>query len=54
MEFHPIVFALIAYGLAAVIAVCVALVIKAIALIVQGKKGAADEGAQPESKGGSN
>jgi hypothetical protein len=54
MEFHPLVFALIAYGVAAVIAACVAFIVKAIALIVQGKKGAADGGAQPESKGGSN
>lgn len=49
MEFHPVVFALIAYGVAAVIAVCVAFIVKVIAFIVQRKKGAADEGAKPES-----
>lgn len=49
MEFHPVVFALIAYVLAAVIAVCVAFIVKVIAAIVQRKKGAADEGAAPES-----
>jgi len=49
MEFHPLVFALITYGIAAVIAVCVAFIIKIIALIVQRKKVAADEGGEPES-----
>jgi hypothetical protein len=49
MEFHPLVFALIAYGVAAVIAACVAFIVRAIALIVQRKKGTADEGAKPES-----
>ncbi|MCK4863550.1 MAG: hypothetical protein KAS25_04590 [Dehalococcoidales bacterium] len=49
MEFHPWIFALITYGVAAVIAVCVAFIIKVIALIVQRKKVAADEGAKPEN-----
>ena len=49
MEFHPLVFALIAYGVAAVIAACVAFIVKVIALLVQRKKGTADEGAKPES-----
>ncbi|MBN1177015.1 MAG: hypothetical protein JXA51_04975 [Dehalococcoidales bacterium] len=51
MEFHPWIFALITYGLAAVIAVCVAFIVKIIAAIVQRKKTAADEG-PAESKGG--
>lgn len=54
MEFHPWIFALIAYGVAAVIAVCVALIVRVIALIVQRKNGAGEEGAATESKGGSN
>jgi len=49
MEFNPWIFALITYGLAAVIAVCVTFIVKVIALIVQRKKIAADEGAGPES-----
>ncbi len=49
MEFHPVVFALITYGVAAIIAVCVALIVKAIAFFVQRKKSAAEEGAGPES-----
>ena len=49
MEFHPIVFVLIAYGIAAVIAVCVAFVVKIIALIVRRKEVTADEGGKPES-----
>ena len=49
MELHPIVFVLIAYGIAAVIAVCVAFIIKIIAFIVQRKKVAADEGGESES-----
>jgi len=49
MEFHPIIFALITYGVAAVIAVCVAFIIKIIARIVHGKNSTAEEGAKPES-----
>jgi hypothetical protein len=49
MQLHPLVFALIAYAVAAVIAVCVAFIVKAIAFIVQRKKGAGEEGAGPES-----
>lgn len=41
-------FALLAYVIAAVIAVCVAFIVKVIAIIVQRKKGAADEGAKQE------
>jgi len=51
MEFHPWIFALITYGLAAVIAVFVAFIVKIIAAIVQRKKAAADEG-PAENKGG--
>ena len=49
MELHPIVFALLAYGIAAVIAVCVAFIVKVIAFIVQRKKVSADEGDKQES-----
>jgi hypothetical protein len=49
MHFHPVVFALIAYGIAAVIAVCVAFIVKVIAFFVQRKKEGAAEGAKPES-----
>jgi len=49
MEFHPIIFALITYGVAAVIAVCVAFIVKIIARIVRGKNGAGEEGARPEN-----
>ena len=38
MEFHPLVFVLIAYGIAAVIAVCVAFTVKIIAFIVRDLK----------------
>ena len=51
MEFHPWIFALITYGVTAVIAVCVAFIIKIIALIVQRKKGVINEDARPESGG---
>jgi hypothetical protein len=49
MEFHPLVFVLIAYGIAAVIAVCVAFIVKIIALIVRRKEVAVDKGSEPES-----
>lgn len=49
MEFHPVVFALIAYGIAAVIAVCVAFIVKVIAFFVQRKGGDTAEAAKPES-----
>jgi hypothetical protein len=48
MELHPVVFALLAYGIAAVIAVCVAFIVKVIAFIVQRKKPATDEGKSQE------
>ena len=51
MELNPWLFVLMAYGMAAVIAVCVAFIIKIIALLVQRKNNAADEGAKPESSG---
>jgi len=51
MEFHPVIFALITYGVAAVIAVCVAFIVKIIALIVHRKNSAGEEGAGPESGG---
>ena len=44
MELHPLLFALIAYGIAVVIALCVAVIIKLIGLTVRrGEKGAAAE-----------
>jgi cbb3-type cytochrome oxidase cytochrome c subunit len=49
MKFHPIVFALIAYGITVVIAVCVAAIVKVIAFFVQRKKESTVEGARPES-----
>jgi|GEM_PF-1974910 len=52
MELHPLVFVLLAYGIAAVIAVCVALIVKIISYTVQRKKGAAEETAEAEDKGG--
>jgi len=52
MELHPFVFALLAYGIAAVIAVCVAVIVKIISRSVQRKKGAAEETAEAEDKGG--
>jgi hypothetical protein len=52
MEFHPVVFALITYGLAAVIATCVALIVKVIAAFVQRKKASGDEGTPPGPEGG--
>jgi hypothetical protein len=48
MKFHPIVFALIAYGITAVISVCVAAIVKVIAFFVQRKKEGAPEGAGPK------
>jgi hypothetical protein len=44
MQLHPVLFALLAYALAAVIAACVAFIVKIIAAIVQRKKAPADEG----------
>jgi len=47
MVLNSLIFALIAYGVAIIIALCVALIIKGIALIVQrgGKSAAAGSGA---------
>jgi hypothetical protein len=52
MELHPLVFALLAYGLAAVIAVCVTFIVKIISYTVQRKKGAAEGTPEAEDKGG--
>lgn len=38
MKFHPIIFVLIAYGITAVIALCVTLIVKVIALAVRRKE----------------
>ena len=53
MELHPILFVLLAYGLAAVISVLVAFIVKIISFAVQRKSGAAGGDAEPEDKGGS-
>jgi len=53
MELHPFLFALLAYGIAAVIAVCVAFIVKIISYTVQRKKGSAEEPPQAGDKGGS-
>jgi hypothetical protein len=50
MVLKSFIFALIAYGIAMLIALCVALIVKGIALIVQrGGKSTAAESAQQES-----
>lgn len=50
MVIQSIIFALIAYGIAMVIALFVALIIKCISVVVQrGGKGAAADSAKPES-----
>ena len=53
MELHPIVFVLLAYAMAAVIAVVVTFIVKIISRTVQRKSNAAGEDAEPEGKGGS-
>ena len=50
MELHPLVFVLLAYGIAAVIAVLVAFIVKIISSTVQRKGKAAP--ADAEDKGG--
>jgi uncharacterized membrane protein len=52
MELHPFVFALLAYGIAAVIAVCVAFIVRIISYYVQRKKAAPAETPEAEDKGG--
>ena len=47
-QFHPVVFALIAYGIAAVIAVFVTFIIKAIAFLVREKKPAEAQNSKPQ------
>jgi hypothetical protein len=53
MELNPWVFVLIAYAVTAVIAACVAFIVKIIAFLVQRKKTAADGGTKPGAEGGS-
>jgi hypothetical protein len=48
MKLHPILFALLAYGISAVIALCVAFIVRIISLTVQRKKVTEDKGAKPE------
>jgi hypothetical protein len=52
MELHPFVFVLLAYGLAAVISVIVAFIVKIISSTVQRKSNAAGGDAEAEGKGG--
>jgi hypothetical protein len=52
MKFHPIIFALIAYGITAVVAVCVTFIVRVIALAVRPKQSPPAAGAKPENKGG--
>lgn len=54
---HPVAFVFLAYGIAAVIAVLVAFIVKVISLTVQRKKVAATDekaGTGKEDKGGNN
>ncbi len=46
MKLHPIVFVLLAYGLAAVIALCVTFMVKVIAFLARRKEAPADKGAK--------
>lgn len=52
MELHPFVFVLLTYGLAAVISVIVAFIVKIISFTVQRKSGATGEDAEADNKGG--
>jgi hypothetical protein len=52
MKFHPVVFALIVFGITAVISLLVTFIIRLIALATRPKKSAPAAGAKPESKGG--
>jgi uncharacterized membrane protein len=51
-SFSPIIFALIAYGIAAIIAVLVTFIIKAIAFFIREKKPAKAEEAASRTKAG--
>jgi hypothetical protein len=52
MELHPLLFVLLAYGIAAVIALCVTFIVKVISFTVQRKRVAGDKSASAEDKGG--
>jgi hypothetical protein len=52
MTFHPVIFALIAYGITIVIAACVTLIVRVIALAVRPKQKPPAVDAKPETKGG--
>jgi len=52
MELNPWAFAFLAYGIAAVIAVCVAFIVKIISFSVQRKKSAPEGTNETEDKGG--
>jgi len=51
-SFSPIIFALITYGIAAVIAVVVTFIVKTIAFFVREKKPAEAEGGTAKTKAG--
>ncbi len=52
MELHPLVFVLLAYGIAAVISVFVAIIVKIISSTVQRKSKAAAGDKESEGEGG--
>jgi large-conductance mechanosensitive channel len=52
MKFHPVVFVLIAYGITAVIAVCVFFIVKIISAVVRRKEKPAAPAAADANKGG--
>ena len=49
MDFHPVIFALITYGITAVIAVFVTFIVKLIVFFTREKQSAPPENAKPES-----
>ena len=53
MDLHPLVFVLLTYGLAAVVSVVVAFIVKIISSTVQRKSNGAGGDVGPEDKGGS-
>ena len=52
MKFHPVIFVLIAYGITAVIALCVTLIVRVIAAAVRRKEKPPAPSAGPVNKGG--
>jgi len=52
MKFHPVIFALIAYGITAIIAVCVTFIVKAIVFFTRDKPPAKQDKTKTESQDG--